>query len=353
MESTFIQKPERRNRRRHLVTGKVAAQISLDRKGEKFLNFRPVDVSTSGIGIWTHEPLPSGSEVFLKTSPDSEPIPMRVRWCKENYQNTEYFRCGLEVADENLDLIQAWDDLPFDRERNEFSETMVMALLGTVSRDIAHDINNTAHVIHLNNEALKRIATAKTPDAVPEFSTYFDSIQRNTIWIGRLVNTMRAFTNSSEVEQMEKLSVEQVLSDVELLSSNRFRNADVRLETFFPNRDIFFLGRRPGIVRAILNLMINAFDAVPKQKGSWVRVDAVDFGGTLEIGVANTGSPMSLDRWNQIVTELGSNRYSSHSTHGLDITSRIIREHNGELGFDNSVDHCRLTLKLPSWQRGH
>jgi len=336
-----------------VVSGAVTAQIALDRQGKQIVPFRPVDVSARGIGIWTEEPLEFGSDVYLKTSAGSnELIRMKVRWCKENYHNTEYYRCGLEVADEHVDLTEAWKGLTLDKNANEFTETMVMALLGTVARDIAHDINNQTQAILLNIGVMRDKAAKKHPTAFTELVSYMDSIQHNAVWIGKFVNTMRSFTSPAENEQMRQINLNNVFEDVKLLSSNRFRSAQVALQIKEPKNNECIFGRHTGIVRAILNLVANAFDAVPKRDGAWVRIDTRDIGDYIVVGVENLGEPMSAEKWQRVSQAYQSSKGTSYSGLGLDITQRIMAEHHGHLNFDQRLDCCRITLTFPKMQKG-
>lgn len=94
---------ERRSEVRRPVTGRIEGLL-VNATGFA-VDFIPVDVSRTGIGIVARGPLASGDVLELRTPifPDL-PLKLRVMWLKPLLHDQDNFRCGLKLESRGADM---------------------------------------------------------------------------------------------------------------------------------------------------------------------------------------------------------------------------------------------------------
>lgn len=92
---------ERRGSPRKKLTGLFPGKLSIGASGES-LDAKPMDISSSGLGIVSSEQLDSEDIVVLKTH--SHTIEFKVAWKKRDFEKSDLFRYGLEAVDTSLNL---------------------------------------------------------------------------------------------------------------------------------------------------------------------------------------------------------------------------------------------------------
>ncbi|MBI2602741.1 MAG: hypothetical protein HYW48_06775 [Deltaproteobacteria bacterium] len=75
-------------------------------KEDREVDYFPINVSRRGINVFTSSPLPVDEKLLLEL--DTGAVELTVRWCKAKPDDPAFYRCGLEVVnDEHLDeLVQ-------------------------------------------------------------------------------------------------------------------------------------------------------------------------------------------------------------------------------------------------------
>jgi two-component system cell cycle sensor histidine kinase/response regulator CckA len=148
----------------------------------------------------------------------------------------------------------------------QYMRAQRMESIGTLAGGIAHDLNNILAPIMMSIDILQETAT--DPQAKMILETIEISAKRGS----DIVRQVLSFARGIEGERVEVQS-RHLLNDLENIIKNTFPK-DIRLQFSVPNDIWTILGDPTQIHQVLLNLCVNARDAMPN-------------GGTLKIGVEN------------------------------------------------------------------
>jgi len=155
-------------------------------------------------------------------------------------------------------------------EKKKFEAQVIrsqrMDSIGTLAGGIAHDLNNILAPIMMSIDSLKM--ESPSPAATEILDTIKVSAQRGA----DIVRQVLFFARGVEGERVE-VQPKHLLKDLESIIQNTFPK-DIRLHIFVPNDIWTILGDPTQVQQILLNLCVNARDAMPS-------------GGRLTVGVEN------------------------------------------------------------------
>ena len=155
-------------------------------------------------------------------------------------------------------------------EKKKFEAQVIrsqrMDSIGTLAGGIAHDLNNILAPIMMSIDSLKM--ESPSPAATEILDTIKVSAQRGE----DIVRQVLFFARGVEGERVE-VQPKHLLKDLESIIQNTFPK-DIRLHIFVPNDIWTILGDPTQVQQILLNLCVNARDAMPS-------------GGRLTVGVEN------------------------------------------------------------------
>lgn len=239
-------------------------------------------------------------------------------------------------ADVDRGVIAVFQDLTEARRLEERSRHEDrLAALGEFAAGLAHEIRNPLNAIKGSVDMLRESLKPSVEDA-----RLFDLVSREVDRLNRLVNDVLAYGRMESGER-ESVRLDSLIEEVATLARNHpsFR-PDITLETGGPP------GRVEGHVnpeqakRVLLNLMINAFEAI--EGAGRVRVYAVPRTGFLARGlegdpsdgvalvVEDTGSGISAERRAGIFQPFTTSKKGGTGL-GLAIVDKIVRAHDGRI----------------------
>jgi PAS domain S-box-containing protein len=148
----------------------------------------------------------------------------------------------------------------------QFLRAQRMESIGTLAGGIAHDLNNILAPIMMSIDILKRLSPQ--PQAIKILETIELSAQRGA----DIVRQVLSFARGVEGARIE-VQPNHLLRDLESIIENTFPK-DIRLQFFIPNDTWTILGDPTQVHQILLNLCVNARDAMPH-------------GGCLAVGAKN------------------------------------------------------------------
>jgi PAS domain S-box-containing protein len=148
----------------------------------------------------------------------------------------------------------------------QFMRAQRMESIGTLAGGIAHDLNNILAPIMMSIDILKTIS--ENPQATKILETIEVSAKRGA----DIVRQVLSFARGLEGERIE-VQPKHLLKDIESIIKDTFPK-DVRLQFSVPNDIWTILGDPTQVHQILLNLCVNARDAMPN-------------GGNLTIDVEN------------------------------------------------------------------
>jgi PAS domain S-box-containing protein len=170
-----------------------------------------------------------------------------------------------------------------------------LAAAGRLVRTIAHEVRNPLNNITLSVEQIQEYRKSSADD---NLHLYIDIIQRNSKrindLISELLNTSRPADNL-----LHKETLQNILDDVIAASIDRLTLKRIKLHVSYPQEPQFILADKEKLKLALLNVVINAIEAMEEQKG---KLDIIlqtksDSGAVLKISDNGCGiSEESISR---------------------------------------------------------
>jgi len=229
------------------------------------------------------------------------------------------------------------------------SQLDVATRLSAISRltgGVAHEIKNPLNAIALRLELLR----ARLGDPDPEVSGQIDILSKEVLRLDRVVKTFLDFSRPVDVH-LEDVDLNALTREVTEFVTPQAKGANIQVEFSAPSEPAWMRGDSDLLKQAVLNLVINAVDAMPqggRLRVSLERSHAEKAGDKLILEVSDTGPgipPELRDKVFQLyfTTKLGG------SGIGLAMTYRAVQLHNGTISFKSEADRgTTFRLEFPA-----
>lgn len=342
------------------VSGPLVDNLLIEGTNEA-LDCRPFEVSNGGLGIWTSVPLKPGMHLRLQASNDDgtcqDDVRLRVKYCLKNHLNTQLFRCGLVSVDSKIDFFGDRKGLKIVAEKNN---TLISANgdiqdhrtrpTKYISRTEAalHDARNYLLVIQCAAELLQHesgAGAAKLP--APQLA------QRILKAVGQLthcVDDIHADQNSFQIEQWHPVVAQELLQDAADMCRGLLEQNGIEIQITAPPERIKVFGQPKALLRVLLNLLINAKDAINKSAIKWIRLDVSEAQGLVRIKVSDSGHLPKENR-SKVFAPYYSTKEpgGGHSSGvGLAFAKNVLEHHGGTIYVDEEAPETIFVIEIQS-----
>lgn len=210
---------------------------------------------------------------------------------------------------------------------------------------LAHEIKNPLSTVRLN---LRLLAEDLARYHDPEHDRLRRRLKLAVGEAERVENILRDFLRfAGKVELSPRpADVVDVISDLHDFFAPQAAAGNVVLRTALPDHPVICRMDVGLIKQALLNLMINATQAMAGQGGELlIRLGERD--GWIDIEVIDTGPGIEPDRLDRIFDAYWSSKPEGSGL-GLPTARRVVREHRGRLSVDSEVGKgTRFVIALP------
>jgi signal transduction histidine kinase len=148
-----------------------------------------------------------------------------------------------------------------------------LTTLGEIAGGIAHEINNPLAAIVLRIERLTRLAKAgkaTIDDAVTELAT----VKAQVLRIDRIVSGLLSFARKTDQEESGVVGIDKLIQEVLALCGQTLGEAGVEVRTEIAPPDLELHCRPTQLSQVLMNLLMNASDAVSALPEKWIRIEA-------------------------------------------------------------------------------
>ncbi|RLB87657.1 MAG: histidine kinase, partial [Deltaproteobacteria bacterium] len=232
--------------------------------------------------------------------------------------------------------------------QNEVSHLDRVATMGTLTAALAHEINQPLAGILSNSQAGIRFLNTREPD-VNEVREALKDIVSDTKRAGDVIGRLRRMLQK-ETAQNQALKLCDVIQDIVnfVQSEIILLNATVSLD-IDPELPLVH-GDRIQIQQVLLNLLMNAFDAVRGMPGQLKKIGISCHSGkedTVLICVVDSGSGIEDTRLKTIFEAFYTTKEKGMGI-GLAISKTIIKQHGGKIWAANRNEGgAQLSFTLP------
>jgi signal transduction histidine kinase len=229
--------------------------------------------------------------------------------------------------------------------RTQLLQAQRLSSVGELTSSVAHEFNNIlATIINYAKIGLRNQTPASQGQA-------FEKILRGGQRAAALVNSMLGFARNNAT-QREQTDVVHLVEEVLLLTEKDLNKHRIQVEKRFHGRPRAMMV--PGqIEQILLNLMINARQAMPHGGRLRVEVGENATGDTVEVKIADTGVGIPSEHLRQIfepfyTTKQPDEHGSGGTGLGLSVCRQIIEQHHGRIRVESVVGKgSTFTVKLP------
>jgi len=225
-----------------------------------------------------------------------------------------------------------------------------VSVMGQLASALAHEISQPLAAILRNAEAAALFMQEPSPD-LAEISAIVDDIRKDDQRASAVIDRMRMLLRRQPVE-MNTLDLEQVLGDVATLLRPDAAARHVKFEVEVTGRIPPVRGDRVQLQQVLLNLIINAMDALEgiREENRRVRVTVrQEAPEHVEIGVSDTGHGIPVNDLAHIFDPFFSSKPKGIGM-GLAISRTLVEAHGGRIWAENNaggVGACfRFTLPI-------
>ncbi len=218
-------------------------------------------------------------------------------------------------------------------ENNHYQQAIVkaerFAAMGQTIATLSHHIKNILQGIRGGSYLIDLGLNGHDEETVRKG---WQIVEKNQGKIYHLVMDMLTFSKERQ-PAWQRASVNQTVADVLELMQPRAEECHVALE-FHPQADLPESTFDPeGIHRAVLNVVINAIDAVEGRDAARVTVETGyrDDTETLWVAVADNGPGISDEQRAKLFNLFESTKGARGTGLGLAVSQKILREHGGEI----------------------
>lgn len=249
-----------------------------------------------------------------------------------------------------------------------------LAAMGNLAAGVAHEIKNPLNAISMGLQRLRMEFAPAAPEARQEYTQFTRIIEAEVTRLNTIVNQFLTLARPLHLTLVEA-PLAPVLAEVLALLSPQAKAQGVEVVEDLELKDARALLDREPLIRAMMNVLLNAIQAMPKGGTLSVRARVVDTANRqfdnsellvtqapnhpaalapapaaqqcVEVVVTDTGSgipPENLDR----VFEPYFTTKEDGTGLGLALARRIILEHRGNIRAENaSGGGARFVIGLP------
>jgi signal transduction histidine kinase len=229
--------------------------------------------------------------------------------------------------------------------RQQLLQAQRLSSVGELASSIAHEFNNILTTII--NSAKLGLRNQDLGDKQQAFERVIKAGQRAAVIAGGMLG----FARKSGTHR-QKCDIARLVEEVLILTEKDLSKHRVHVETRFITRPMAWVV--PGQIEQILvNLVINARQAMPNGGRLKIEVRENPVGDTVEVKVADTGVGIPPDQLRMIFepffTTKQPDEYGRGGTGlGLSVCRQIIEQHHGRIRAESVVGKgSTFTLKLP------
>ena len=206
-----------------------------------------------------------------------------------------------------------------------------VSMMGELAASVAHEVNQPLTGIVSNGSACLRLLGGDAPD-MEEAREALRDIVRDGKRAGEVIARIRAMTKRAAMPK-EQLDLNEVIREVLVLVADEAKKRGLVMRTQFANDLAPVLGDRVQLQQVVLNLVMNAIEAMSSESGRprevMIHTRNTD-GGQVQVTVEDAGVGLDPNTIPRIFEPFYTTK-SSGMGMGLSICRSIVQNHGGRI----------------------
>ena len=217
--------------------------------------------------------------------------------------------------------------------------TNQLALMGEISQGLIHDLTNPITVLDLSLRNLnKELEDKKDITRAVDATNYMKSIIKNIKSLS---------TNESAVRKSKNKLID-IVNEAIVFSKKRLKiNGIEKIEICF-DKNTEVLIRPSQLSQIIINLIINASDAIRDLEEKWIKIDSFQRNGIRYIKIIDSGTGLAEDIIESVFDPSYTTKERGEGTGlGLSLSKKLIESMGGELIYDQFSKQTTFIISFP------
>ena len=238
--------------------------------------------------------------------------------------------CGCKEELENNSQI---DFISFGLEK--------FATIGQLSAGIIHEINQPLHSIQTIIDGIKYLDSTGEKLSYEELLTDIEKISNRISRISDIINSMRCLMNVNEGIKISKIDINREIEKTILLKNFALKNNKINIKTDFQTPSICLNFSIIQFQQIIINLINNSMDSLIKTKNKTknILISTAQIDKKVIIKISDNGNGIASENLEQIFSPFYStNSSNKNSGLGLFIIKQILSCYNGHITCQNNED---------------
>ena len=221
-----------------------------------------------------------------------------------------------------------------------------LAAVGQTIAALSHHIKNIMQGVRFGADMVR---TALKEDDHDLLTKGWRLVERNQSRIDQLILDMLSFSKERE-PAIEPTDLNKLCEDISELVRGRAEEKGVAVE-WHAGTGVEAVPCDPeGIHRALLNIVLNAIDAVEGRESAKVAVQTIlePGGDWAKLIVVDNGPGIAEDQIEDVFKPFVSTKGGRGTGLGLPVSRKILREHGGDITIQSVIDKgSKFTLRIP------
>jgi two-component system, LuxR family, sensor histidine kinase DctS len=221
-------------------------------------------------------------------------------------------------------------------------ENSRLAALGTMALGVAHEINNPLQV-------MRNLGTLLRESAMPVNSQarLLDKMDRAVSRITSIVAALRSFARDGHADPAALVNVKELVTEVVDLVRTVRPKDDAQILIGEMSDQLLVECRETEIGQVLLNLVLNALDAIRDSNERWIRIEVAEVGEDAEFSVTDSGTGIPPDLVDKIMLPFFTTKTGTGTGLGLSISRSIVERYGGSLAVDLTSAQTRFVVRIP------
>ena len=238
----------------------------------------------------------------------------------------------------------------------QLTQSEKLSSIGLLAAGVAHEVNTPLAVISSYTQMMAK-QLRQSPDG-GRLTPVLDKITQQTFRASEIVNGLLNFSRLGPA-QFGRIDLNAMLRETVTLLEHQMRSAGVDVQTAFADSLPGIEGNRGKLQQVIVNLMLNAKDAMGDRingvTGGRISLSTSTVGRVVRIRVSDNGGGMSPQTLSRIydpffttksVPKAGQNKGTGL---GLAVTYGIVQEHGGKIAVESALgEGTTFELEFPA-----
>jgi two-component system NtrC family sensor kinase len=231
-----------------------------------------------------------------------------------------------------------------EKREDEILQAGKLASLGVLISGVAHELGNP-----LNNISLMAQTYLSVYDMLgdEEKKNFMGDVYTQTERIRKIVENLLDFSRQKK-QELQEADIKQIVQLSLTLVSNNLKLAQVKQHVDIPDNLPRVLVDVSQIEQVLVNLFINAIQAMPDGGDLFVSAGYDHKSKHLALAVKDTGSGIDKDVLPNIFDPFFTTKSTKGTGLGLSVSYGIIRQHHGDIAVESSEGQgTKFIIKLP------